>query len=231
MSIEKFYIIKRNSIVPFFDSLLNASIPPKFTQKFLQNLGFKSVNDRLLIKLLKSLGFLDDSGVPTGRYKRYLDPEQQNRAIADGIQEAYQDLFDTNRESYNLNVSDVKGKLKGFFAGESISNNTFNAMANTFDHLVKLVDWEAIGQETREKIQDNTEQTNLRLSNSDTESPQTEEITSSNDVVTNSNQCKKILDSHTLGLHYNIQIILPESRDCATYDAIFSALKKHLING
>jgi len=32
-----------------------------------------------------------------------------------------------------------------------------------------------------------------------------------------------------LELHYNIQLILPESRDQAVYDALFSSLRKHLV--
>lgn len=30
-------------------------------------------------------------------------------------------------------------------------------------------------------------------------------------------------------LHYNIQIVLPETRDVAVFDAIFETLKKHLL--
>ena len=36
--------------------------------------------------------------------------------------------------------------------------------------------------------------------------------------------------SHSLGgLHYNIQIILPESRDPKVYDALFRSLREHLL--
>jgi len=31
------------------------------------------------------------------------------------------------------------------------------------------------------------------------------------------------------GLHYNIQIIMPESRDPKVYDALFRSLKEHLL--
>jgi hypothetical protein len=30
-------------------------------------------------------------------------------------------------------------------------------------------------------------------------------------------------------LHYNIQIVLPESRDVAVFDAIFESLRRHLL--
>jgi hypothetical protein len=32
-----------------------------------------------------------------------------------------------------------------------------------------------------------------------------------------------------LELHYNIQLILPESRDQSVYDALFSSLRRHLM--
>jgi hypothetical protein len=31
-----------------------------------------------------------------------------------------------------------------------------------------------------------------------------------------------------IGLHYDIQLILPESRDQAVYDALFASLRRHL---
>ena len=50
------------------------------------------------------------------------------------------------------------------------------------------------------------------------------EETHSSDVKSNSS-------SHAaqLGLHYNIQIHLPETTNMAVYDAIFQSLKKHLL--
>lgn len=35
--------------------------------------------------------------------------------------------------------------------------------------------------------------------------------------------------TNQLGLHYNIQIHLPETTNMAVYDAIFQSLKKHLL--
>jgi hypothetical protein len=50
-----------------------AQAPQRFTQKFLENLGFPNTNDRAVINILKALGFLDDTGVPIKRYHQYLD--------------------------------------------------------------------------------------------------------------------------------------------------------------
>ena len=35
--------------------------------------------------------------------------------------------------------------------------------------------------------------------------------------------------SNSIGLHYNIQIHLPETTNMAVYDAIFQSLKNHLM--
>lgn len=55
----------------------------------LQNLEFSSTNDRLFIGLLKSLGFTDDSGVPTKRYFDFLDQSQSARILAEAVREAF----------------------------------------------------------------------------------------------------------------------------------------------
>ena len=50
-------------IPQYFDTLLTAKAPDKFTVKFMEDLGFKSSNDRQFVNVLKSIGFLDDSGM------------------------------------------------------------------------------------------------------------------------------------------------------------------------
>ena len=50
----------------------------------------------------------------------------------------------------------------------------------------------------------------------------------SQETSTNSNDSQ----SRSLGgLHYNIQIILPATRDVAVYDALFRSLKEHILDG
>lgn len=71
-----------------------AQAPKQFTVSFLQNLGFKSTADRLIVGMLKTLGFLEPSGTPTQRYFEFLDQTQSARILAEGIREAFADLFE-----------------------------------------------------------------------------------------------------------------------------------------
>lgn len=51
-------------IPQYFDTLLTARAPEKFTNKFMADLGFTSSTDRLFANVLKSIGFLDAAVFP-----------------------------------------------------------------------------------------------------------------------------------------------------------------------
>ena len=77
-----------SKIPQYFDVLLTAQAPEKFTVKFFADLGFTSSNDRQFINVLKAIGFLDNSGTPTQRYYRFLDQSCSKKMVAEGIREA-----------------------------------------------------------------------------------------------------------------------------------------------
>ena len=87
------YLLKTSNLEEFLAALQSAKAPERFTMKFLKDLDFKSSNDRLLIGVLKGLGFLDDGGVPKQRYFDFLDQSEAGRVLAQAIEEAYGDLF------------------------------------------------------------------------------------------------------------------------------------------
>lgn len=97
MSLPTSYMTGSFTKIPsYFDALLTAKAPDKFTVKFMSDLGFTSSNDRQFINVLKSIGFLDDAGSPTQRYYKFLDQSCAKTMVAEGIREAYADLFALN---------------------------------------------------------------------------------------------------------------------------------------
>lgn len=68
MALPNSYTLKPNAIPGYFDAILDAQAPERFSIKFLENLGFTSTNDRLLIGILKDIGFLNADAVPQQRY-------------------------------------------------------------------------------------------------------------------------------------------------------------------
>ena len=215
MALTTSYLTSVKNFEGIMNSILGARAPERFTNKFLEDLGYKSSNDRLILGVLKSLGLLNDTGEPTQRYYDFLDQTQSKKVIATGIQEAYEDLFNLKRDAQNMSQEEVKNKLKTLTQGPK-GDKVIDSMARTFKTLCDYADWSEI------PINSQVNSTSASKNNDISEKPDY--------VVQNSPksvESKPI--SNQLGLHYNIQIHLPETTNMAVYDAIFQSIKKHLM--
>lgn len=212
MGLPDSYTLKPSAIPDYFDAIKNAQAPDRFSTRFLEGLGFKSTNDRLIIGVLKDLGFIDSDGKPTQRYFRYLDREQSALVLAEGIREAFGQLFEVRVNAHELGADDVRNKLRTLYAGKK-TDLTIGRIANTFAALCQIADFSGP---------------------SPSEVPGTPEIPADLGAVPETVIEKKVPErpaEKAVGfrsLQYHINIVLPESRDQAVYDAIFKALKDHL---
>lgn len=214
MALTNGYLITTKNVKAFFDSLIGAKAPDSFTQKFIDNLGFGSSNDRLFIPVLKGLGFLDENASPTDVYFKFLDQSESKKVLAGAIEQAYGDLFAVNKEAYKMELSDVKGKLRSITQGRH-SDNVIGLMAVTFKALCEYADWQ-------EKVEIPLKKVEL-VTPLEKEIPKTKPDPVAEELEGDiSPRIKKP------EFHYNIQVHLPESRDEAVYDAIFKSLRKHL---
>lgn len=207
MGLTTSYLTSTKNFEGIMNSIIGARAPERFTNKFLEDLGYKSSNDRLITAVLKGLGFLHDTGEPTQRYFDFLDQTQSKKVFAIGVQEAYEDLFNLNKEAYNLSQEEVKNKLKTLTQGQK-GDRVIESMARTFKTLCDYADWSEINE-----VQTNKEILAMQ-------------DTVKENIISNSQEPK---NHNNLDLHYNIQIHLPETTNMAVYDAIFQSLKKHLM--
>jgi hypothetical protein len=218
MSLPTAYLVTTRNLEAFLNAIKTAKAPERVNNKFLANLEFSSSNDRLFIGLLKALGLTDDSGVPTKRYFEFLDQTRSGAVLAEAIREAYSDIFAVNTKAQELSFDDVKNKLRTLTQGQR-SDDVLGWMAKTFKALTDLADWSAPSStsaaSTTESVPDSG----------------TGEPTRGQEVATKqeSDHRDDISKLQLRELHYNIQIILPESRDVAVYDAIFESLRRHLL--
>ncbi len=209
MALPTSYLTSMKNLEAILTAIQGAQAPEKFTQAFLESLEFKSTNDRLIIGVLKALGFIDENGRPKDRYFRFLDQTQGAKVLAEGIREAYQDLFRVNTKAYELNKAEVVNKFKTLGQGQ-ISDSVLDKMALTFIALVKQADFQSSPSVASLSPTPEQASENIR-EESHEKSP------------THHGGIK------LGGLVYNIQIVLPDSRDPAVYDALFSSLRKHLL--
>jgi len=215
MSLPTAYLTSTKNTADILRAIVAAQAPDRFTYKFLEGLGFAGSNDRAMINVLKALGMLNDSGVPTRRYHEYLDQSQSEIVLAQGIRDAYTDLFRVNKSANSMSQAEVKNKMKTLSEG-AFTDRVLALMAATFTTLVKSADFSGAIELEPEQTSDDAD---AGEGNGQPDPPKDRNGGSS----PSSGNSRKIGD-----LVYNINIHLPESRDQAVYDALFKSLKEHL---
>lgn len=207
MSLTEEYYGQVKNVEDIFSAIKNAQAPEKFTTKFLYDLGYTSINDRPFVKMLKALGFLDENSIPQQRYYDYLDDDRSRSILAQGVREAYGDLFSLNQKAYEMDNAKVKGKLKSLLQGKK-SDAVLTKMATTFTTLCQLADFENIPRKMEKQ-----------------KAPQSK-LTEDTNIKTEKNLN---LNKDLINLSYSINIELPVTRDRNVYDAIFKSIKENLL--
>lgn len=149
MALPDSYTLKTGSLPAYFDAMLDAKPPERFSVKFLENLGFTSTNDRLFIGILKDLGFLNRDGTPQQRYFDFLDRGRSKQILADGIRDAYAELFAVNTKA-EFTVQGAKNKLRTLYAGKK-TDLVIGNIAKTFRALCDFADFSGAPLARRER--------------------------------------------------------------------------------
>lgn len=195
----------------FLDHVQKAGVPEKVTLKYLEKVGFKSTNDRYLLGILKFLGFVDASGVPTKTWSDYRNRQTAGATLAAAMRRAYADLFKTYPDA---DRKDNEALRNYFSAHTKVAESTLGLIVTTFKALAAIGDFEAApavgGVESAE----------------DTAAPARRRAATA---------VRSELDARpaTPGaptININIQLQLPATEDAGIYDKLFAALKKHLFS-
>jgi hypothetical protein len=206
MALPTTYTQEFKRLSEFFDKIRDAQAPVKFTNQLLVDWGYKSNNHRPFIPILKALGFLSADGTPTQRYREYRNHAASKSIMSEAIKEAYSDIFLIKEKPSSSDKPLIEGKFKSY---HNASDTVANLMTKTFFALLDLADLNESEKKTTKK------QTVEPEEESQEEKPE-------------SNQGRQRSHSN-FGLHYNIQIHLPATKDVEVYNAIFKSLKDHLI--
>lgn len=204
MGLSSAWVQSPNRIPELFRRIRDGQAPERFTQQLLKDWGFRSTNDRPFIPLLKSLGFLNSDGAPLERYHDYRDHSRSQEVMAEALEDAYSDIFLITSKPTAADKTAIQGKFKSF---HNASDNVASMMASTFLKLVELADFDAVRADKIQQADGPAETVQY---------PQSD--------------YQKEVRSNFSGLHYNIQIHLPATKDLEVYNAIFRSLKEHLID-
>jgi len=223
MALPTAYLTTVKNTETLLEAIKAAKAPPKFTQRFLEDLGFKSTTDRLYINVFKALGLLSPDGVPTTRYYEFLDPSQSGRVLAEALEEAYADLFQLRRDAYRMERPELRGKIKTLTQGR-VSDGVVDSMALTFLGFAKFADFDAPHAHPVAVAEGQAGEATGAGAAAGATAPSGSP--GSPPFPTGSEAGPIRLG----GFVYNVELHLPESRDPAVYEALFRALKSHLLS-
>lgn len=202
MGLSNAYVLATTRVPDMFAKIRDGQAPERFGQQLLKDWGFTSTNDRAFIPLLKCLGFLTADGKPTQRYHDYRDHSRSKQVMTDALRDAYGDIFLIKEHPSNSDRTAIEGKFKSF---HNASDNVAGLMAKTFLALLPLADLSSKRMAAAKP--------------SDTAPPEKAEP-----AVARGHGAAAIS-----GLHYNIQVHLPATKDVEVYNAIFKSLREHLL--
>lgn len=202
MDVTNAYAYTVKNLPELFHAIQKASVPPKFTNSFLQTLGFKSTNDRSFINVLKGLGFLDSNASPTAVYSQYKDRDIAKKILAQQIRKAYAGIFMSDENAQSLSGEAIKGKLATLTGRDE---SVIDKMASTFKTLVALADFSGAAP-VRSKPPET-------LPDDKVESP----------------ALQKVAPSSAIAFSHVLYINLPATKDISVYDAIFKSMREHLL--
>lgn len=205
MALSSSWVQATNRLPEVFAKIRDGQAPSQVTQQLLKDWGFASSSDRAFIPLLKSLGFLTPTGQPTQRYHDYRDHSRSKAIMADALREAYHDIFLIKANPTKSDQTSITGKFKSY---HNASDDVAQRMSKTFFALLDLADLSA-------------------NPSSEAASPQPA-VNVENPPASVRPPPQTI--APLAGLHYNIQIHLPATKDVEVYNAIFKSLREHFVD-
>lgn len=208
------YMITVKNLPAILGKIQQAAVPPTFNLDFLRDLGFKSSSDRGVIKMLKYLEMLDESGIPKKSYHEFMDNTRGKKVLANQLRHAYRDLFLSNPTAHQGQQRVLKGWFKAKTGeGESVAEK----IATTFRHFAKYADFDAVDSTSEVAMDSQEEQSSFasQVDGGGDEEPATKH---------------KIQAGTPMTLTYRLEINLPNTTDVSVYRAIFRALREELVS-
>lgn len=200
------YLASNRNLENLFAKIQSAKVPDRFTHGFLQTtLGLKNTNDRAFIPLLRTLGFLDQSGAPTSTYRLLKNRESAKGALGQAVRAAYAPLYEADEKAH----AQSGDKLKGLIAQVAGTDDDMTSrIMSTFSALVRMADF--------------SEPAGMAAPPQPLENDGEEEEGTRGEDTPNVKQGRSLRPE----FHYNLQIHLPSNATEEVYLNIFNALRK-----
>jgi hypothetical protein len=204
------YVTATGNVEKALKAIKAAATPESVSQDFVKTiLGIKGGSGNQMTAYLKKIGFATADGTPTDFYKKFRNSATEGWAAAQALKTGYAPLYIRNEYMHKLSDEDLKGLVVEETGAEQDSN-VVPLILSCIKQLKKFAKWDAAPVEEK------------------TEKPAMETL-SSNALSQNNPVTPPSSQRLGLNLGYTINLNLPATSDPAVFNAIFRALKEHLL--
>lgn len=204
------YVTATGNIEKALKGIKAAATPESVSQDFVKTiLGIKGGSGNQMTAYLKKIGFATADGTPTDFYKKFRNTATDGWAAAQALKTGYAPLYVRNEYMHKLSDDDLRGLVVEETGAEQ-GSNVVPLIIACIKQLKKFAKWDAAPIDEK------------------TEKPVTETLLSS--ILSQQNPTAPSTPQRLgLNLGYTINLNLPATSDPAVFNAIFRALKEHLL--
>jgi Family of unknown function (DUF5343) len=206
------YVTAVGNIERALKGIKAAATPESVSQDFVKTiLGIKGGSGNQMTAYLKKIGFASADGSPTDLYKKFRNSSTEGWAAAQALKVGYASLYARNEYMHKLTDEELKGLIVEE-TGAGQDSNSVPLILSCIRQLKKFARWDSVPVEEK---QDRFE--------TETEALPAPKAFPGNGSMASAPQ------SLGLNLGYTINLNLPATSDPAVFNAIFRALKEHLL--
>ncbi|WP_250623331.1 DUF5343 domain-containing protein [Pinirhizobacter soli] len=203
------YVTAPGNIEKALVQIKSAATPETVSQDFVKTiLGIRGGSGNQVTSYLRKIGFVGSDGKPSELYKKFRNSSTEGWAAAKALKIGYAALYARNEYMHSLDDS----KLKGLIVEETGAEASSPVVACVFScikGLKRFASW-----------------------NNDAAGEKEEAVISVAAPPIVSNEFERQAPAGAVGLNlgYTINLNLPATSDPAVFNAIFRALKEHLLS-
>lgn len=143
------YTTVPGKIKPLLDKIRHVGVPPKATGQWLKSLGFTSSNDASLIGILRTVGLIDASSIPTSVWSAYRGVHHK-RTLGEAIRRGYAELFAVYPDAWQRSNTELEHV---FSTSSTAGKQVISKTVATFKTLCDNAEFPPIDEQAEPLVQ------------------------------------------------------------------------------
>jgi hypothetical protein len=143
------YTTVPGKIKPLLDKIRQVGVPSKANGQWLKTLGFTSSNDASLIGILKAVGLVDASSIPTPVWSAYRGVHHK-RTLGEAIRKGYAELFAVYPDAWQRSNTELEHV---FSTSSTAGKQVINKTVATFKTLCENAEFAPIDEQSEPLVQ------------------------------------------------------------------------------